>query len=183
MKRIILITGRPGIGKTTLIKKIINDFKDKHVLVGFYTEEVRQHGVRVGFRIINLEGASDWLAHIEYFRGGPRIGKYWVNIDAIKRVGISTLINNLSKAELIIIDEIGPMELLHPDFLNTINMVVNSEKPIIATIHEKYSRYRELSSLVHRDDTELIVLTLSNRDSIYVKVKDLIKNLLLASGT
>ncbi|OYT26400.1 MAG: hypothetical protein B6V02_01730 [Thermoprotei archaeon ex4572_64] len=64
VRRIIFITGRPGVGKTTLIKKIINDFKDKHVLVGFYTEEVRQHGVRVGFRITNLEGASDWLAHV-----------------------------------------------------------------------------------------------------------------------
>ncbi len=47
IKKNLLITGLPGIGKTTLIKKLSEELKVLHP-AGFYTEEIREEGQRKG---------------------------------------------------------------------------------------------------------------------------------------
>ncbi|MEW5768361.1 MAG: nucleoside-triphosphatase [bacterium] len=60
----ILITGRPKVGKTTLLKKIIPYLKDAG---GFYTEDVCEKDNRVGFAIVTLNGKR--LKHKSAFGG------------------------------------------------------------------------------------------------------------------
>ena len=178
VKRIYFVTGRPGIGKTTLVKKLLDYFKDKVKVCGFITLEVREAGSRIGFKIVNTNGDEDWLAHISMFRNGPRIGKYRVNLDAIENIAIKFLENYSKDAQLIIIDEIGPMELQHPKFLPCVKKVLELGKPVVATIHIKYNQYPELRNLVNRNDAVLVTLNESNRNQMYQIIKARIESLL-----
>ncbi len=178
MRRIFLITGRPGIGKTTLVRRIAEALYDKYIVRGFITQEVREQGVRVGFKIMTIEkalgrdGQEDWLAHVSLFRKGPRIGKYIVNIDSIDAIGVKTLEESLKEeTDLIVIDEIGPMELLSKKFLPTVEKVLDSDRIILATIHIKCREDPRLRKIVERKDKLLIELTLQNRNQMYQIVK------------
>jgi len=89
MKRVYLLTGRPGTGKTRLIKEAIAGVGNK--AGGFYTEEIRSSGgVRLGFRLVTLDGQSAILAHVN-IQSRYRVGKYGVDIESLDRVGIPAL--------------------------------------------------------------------------------------------
>ena len=137
----IFIYGRPGSGKTTLFNEIVNDikkFKPNLIIYGFITKEIREKGDRVGFSIENFKKEKGILAHID-FKNGPTVGKYGVNLKDLENVGIKTLVESLSnyKIDLIAIDEIGKMEMCHPDFLKTVNRIINSSKTLLATVSYK----------------------------------------------
>ncbi len=89
----VLITGPPGVGKTTLIKRLVDHARSMGVGVfGFITTEVREGGSRVGFRIVDINsGREAWLAHVSLFTGGPTVGKYNVNLRAMEEVGIPAI--------------------------------------------------------------------------------------------
>lgn len=56
-----------GIGKTTLIRKASEVLKSSGVPVdGFYTEEVRQGGKRIGFDVVTLSGLRGPLSRVGY---------------------------------------------------------------------------------------------------------------------
>lgn len=55
----IFITGNPGCGKSTLIKKLLEGIAGKKVS-GMITPEIRVDGVREGFKIIDLASGKDW---------------------------------------------------------------------------------------------------------------------------
>ncbi len=171
-EKVIFVTGRPGVGKTTLVKRVVDYLRERgrYVIKGFYTLEVREGESRIGFRIVSLDGDEDWLAHVSMFRGGPRVGKYWVNVDAIERIGIRSVEEGIRSADLIVIDEIGPMELKHPRFLPVVRDAVSSGKPVLATIHISYDRSNELRELVRRG--VLITIDLRNRDAMFNVVRD-----------
>ncbi len=178
MRRIFLVTGRPGIGKTTLVRKVAEALYDKYIIKGFITQEVREQGVRVGFKIMTIErvlgknGKEDWLAHVSLFKGNPKIGKYNVNIEAIDEIGVKTLEESLrDNVDLVVIDEIGPMELLSRKFLPTVERVLNSDRIVLATIHIKCRQDPKLQKIVTRKDSILIELTLQNRNQMYQIVK------------
>ena len=88
MKQVYLLTGRPGTGKTSLIKKAITGIYGQ--AGGFYTEEIRNHGVREGFRLVTLSGGTAILAHVG-LRSPYRVSRYGVDIDSLDRVGVAAL--------------------------------------------------------------------------------------------
>ena len=88
MKQVYLLTGRPGTGKTSLIKQVAAQMKGK--AGGFYTEEIRSRGTREGFRLVTLDGAEVILAHVN-FHSPYRVSKYGVDIDGLERVGVPAL--------------------------------------------------------------------------------------------
>ncbi len=126
-----LLTGRPGTGKTSLIKQAVAGMRGK--AGGFYTEEMRSQGVRQGFRLVTLDGQEVILAHIN-INSPYRVSKYGVNIDSLDRVGVSALHNAVQQCDLVVIDEIGKMELFSTDFRRAVSQMIDSGKLILGTI-------------------------------------------------
>jgi len=77
-KKNILITGLPGTGKTTLLRKIAEELKPFHP-VGFFTSEIREANTRKGFELRSLNGKKGLLAHVD-ITSPYRVGKYKVDV-------------------------------------------------------------------------------------------------------
>lgn len=168
-KKNILITGLPGVGKTTLIKKLSQQLQDFHP-AGFYTEEIREGNIRKGFSLISLNGRKKILSHID-IKSPYRVGKYRVDIESFEEFLDSILF--LDKAvHLIIIDEIGKMECLSGKFREIVKLVLNSDKLLIATIALKGSGMIE--EIKKRDDAVIFELTASNRELVLEKILTLL---------
>lgn len=122
------------MGKTTVVKKVIDRVKD--TAGGFYTEEIRRKGSREGFLIQTLEGKSSVLAHVNH-RGPFRVGRYGVDVDVFEKIIIPCLESALTRNQVIIIDEIGKMELFSRAFRRQVERVLQSNRMVLAVIHQK----------------------------------------------
>ncbi|MFQ6121864.1 MAG: NTPase [Dehalococcoidales bacterium] len=131
MKQVYLLTGRPGTGKTSLIKQAVAEFKGE--AGGFYTEEIRSQGTRLGFKLVTLDGQEAMLAHINVY-SQFRVSKYGVDVDSLDRVGVSALHRAAKQRDLIIIDEIGKMELFSASFREAVFQIIASGKRVLGTI-------------------------------------------------
>jgi len=159
LKKNILITGLPGIGKTTLIKKIFEELKELH-LAGFYTEEIREEGIRKGFELISFNGRKGLLSHID-IESPHRVGKYKVDIKSFE--DFLSSISFLGPAtRFIIIDEIGKMECFSDRFRKLLKECLDSEKRVIATIARKGTGF--IKEIKKRQDIKVFEMTRSNRD-------------------
>ncbi len=160
----VAITGKPGIGKTTACIKIYEALKDKIAIAGFITKEIRVGRERVGFEIIELN--SDFNVKLAEKKDGyPKVGKYRVYVENIDM--ISKRIEDYMKAELIIIDEVGPMELKSREFVRSVEKLVNSDKDVILTIHYKLN-HPLLNDI--RSKFDVVTLDYRNRDKIVREV-------------
>ncbi len=165
IKKNLLITGLPGIGKTTLIKKLSQELKHLHP-VGFYTEEIREEGVRKGFGLISLNGKRGLLSHKD-IKSPYRVGKYKVDIEDFENFLDSVpFFDPLSR--LIIIDEIGKMECLSDPFKNLLKKIFDSGKLVIATIALKGSGL--IAETKERQDIQLFEMTKHNKDSLLLEI-------------
>lgn len=132
----ILITGSPRSGKSTLISKLIDYFsKRKFTIYGFLTPEVREHGNRIGFDIIDIySGKKSQLARVGKVNTKFKLGKYKIFIDKFDKFLEKTLTLEKKQGDLIVIDEIGKMELFSEKFQKFIKMIFSTDTSIIATI-------------------------------------------------
>ncbi|MCD6506853.1 NTPase [Candidatus Poribacteria bacterium] len=166
----ILITGMPRVGKTTLVREVIEDAAKSDIkAIGFYTDEIRENNKRIGFQISDLDGRQALLAST-FFRTKYRVGKYGVNLHNLDLIGIRAIQRGLrsKKFDLILIDEIGKMELLSERFMSVLMKALDSEKPVLATImHIDNPFTRAIKS---REDVELFVLTRTNYDEVKTQV-------------
>lgn len=160
-KKNILITGLPGVGKTTLIKNIVEALKDLRP-VGFYTAEIREGGIRKGFELISLDGRKGLLSHTD-IQSPHRVGKYKVEVEGFEAFLWSIPLLNPS-IHLIVIDEIGKMECYSDQFKNLLKEILDSEKWVIATIALKGSGIIE--EIKRRKDVKLFEITQRNRNSL-----------------
>ncbi len=131
MKQVYLLTGRPGTGKTSIIKQAVAGMRGK--AGGFYTEEIRSQGVRQGFRLVTLDGQDAILAHID-IHSPYRVSKYGVDIDSLDRVGVSALHKAAQQCDLVVVDEIGKMELFSANFREAVLRVIGSGNRVLGTI-------------------------------------------------
>lgn len=127
----LLLTGRPGAGKTTTIREAVKGLNIR--IGGFYTEEIRRGASRTGFQLTTFDGRTTVLAHAD-FRGSPRVGRYGVHLDALKGIAVPSLHNAIKSADLIVVDEIGKMELLCQEFVDALRLASQSAKPLLGTI-------------------------------------------------
>src|SRR5437867_186266 len=154
----ILITGRPGSGKTTLIKRVVE--KMPQPAGGFYTEEIREHGRRVGFKIVTLGGRESVLAHVD-FTGPERVSKYGLDLRGLEKIGVKAIHAALAAHRLVVIDEIGPMEIRSAAFREAVIEVLESDCPLLATIFARPLPFTE--KLKRRPDVTIIELRPNNR--------------------
>lgn len=126
----LLLTSRPGIGKTTIIKAVIAQLGDR--AGGFYTEEILGPGGRKGFRLITLAGQSAVIAHVD-FKSRSQVGRYGVKVDEIDRLGAGAIRAAIDHSPIVIIDEIGKMELFSSPFQSAVLKAVSSPKVVLAT--------------------------------------------------
>ena len=178
-----LVTGRPGIGKTTCIMRIVSLLREKGRSVdGFITREERRGNRRVGFKIVSLgDNKEDYLASI-WFRDGPRVSKYVVNLKALESIGVKAIIRALEASDVIVIDEIGPMELFSSIFQDEVLKALDSKKAVLASIHFKASRYPFGRKIFERKDIRIYELKVANRETIYLKIaRDILKTLNILS--
>jgi len=167
LKRIILLTGRPGVGKTSVLLRATEELKSRGLKVGgMISREVREGGFRVGFEILDLAtGRKGWLAHVEQ-PSGPRIGKYRVNLDDLNRVGAASIREAVRNADIVVVDEIGPMELCSPAFKRAVAEALKSSKPMLGTIHRR-ARDKLIEEAKSRGDAEILEVTLDNRSRLH----------------
>jgi len=167
MKQVYLLTGRPGTGKTSLIKEAVARMKG--VAGGFYTEEIRTHGVREGFRLVTLDGEEVVLAHVS-IHSPYRVSKYGVDIDGLERVGVPALEKATEQCDLVVIDEIGKMELFSARFRETVFRIVDSGKRVLGTIMLNPNPWAD--AVKRRPGVNLIIVT---RDSYQPVLEELLR--------
>jgi len=170
MKQVYLLTGRPGTGKTRLIKEAIAGMGSK--AGGFYTEEVRSGGVRQGFKLVTLDGQSAILAHVK-IRSRYQVGKYGVDIDSLDRLGVAALHQAVRQCDLVVIDEIGKMELLSADFKKAVAEIIDSGKRVLGTIMLNSHRWADV--IKRRPQVDLVPLTGANYHQISAELRDWLK--------
>jgi len=162
--RHILITGVPGIGKTTFMKKLAGRCAHLHP-VGFYSSEIRDGGVRKGFELMRLGGGRSILSHGEF--KGPRVGKYGVDVEGFERF-LAAIPFHTPDAQLVIIDEIGRMECCSRKFVNLIYEILDSDNMLIATIALRGTS--PIEAIKQRHDIRLFEMTLRNRDDLLTDI-------------
>ena len=173
-----LVTGPPGVGKSTAVSKAVLKLKSAGVIVGgCTTSERKSGGTRVGFEVKDLtSGRTGELASVTS-RFGPRVGKYRVNLADLARVGAAGLEEASSRSEVIVIDEVGPMELVSPDFRRAVERCVGSGRPILAVVHERLDD--DLLNELRARATATFAVTIENRGEV---ARELAEALLAAAG-
>ncbi len=166
----ILLTGKPGCGKTTVIKKVLKKLEGIKV-AGFFTEEIRKKGERKGFKITSLDGEEATMAHID-IKSSYRVSKYKVDVEAVEDVGANALIKGKKDAELIVIDEIGKMELFSELFKLSVLEAIASPKKVLGTITKADDKF--VKDIKARDDIKIIEVTRENRDTLPEEIVKLI---------
>lgn len=159
MVKNILITGLPGSGKTTLVRRVAELLSDLRI-AGFYTQEIREGGSRIGFELVGLDGRKSLLAHVT-INSSHRVGKYGVDIWALEKFLAAMQDQD---PDLVVIDEIGKMECFSPAFRQYIRDMLDSPVPVVATIALRGTD--DIERIKGRPDVELIPLTRSNRDAL-----------------
>jgi len=167
LKPLILVTGRPGIGKTSILRRTVKELKNrKYEVGGMICREVREGGVRVGFEIMDLSTETrGWLAHVNQ-PTGPKIGKYHVNSTDLEVIGVGAILDALQNADILAVDELGPMEFSSAAFSKALVKAVESSKPLIGTIHYGLEN-SIIDSIKKREETEILKVTYKNRENLH----------------
>jgi nucleoside-triphosphatase len=169
--KVILLTGRPGSGKTTAIRKIVSQLTRE--VGGFYTEEIREKGRRVGFRILTMDAREGVMAHVD-IQSPDRIGKYGVDLTVIDTLAVESLQRAISEKSLIIIDEIGPMELLSSKFKGEVLDVINGDSDVLGTIAKRKSEF--INQIRRLPNVTILEIFPGNREQIVEDVVSRLEN-------
>ncbi|WP_440951814.1 NTPase [Methanococcoides sp. FTZ1] len=155
----IAVTGKPGVGKSTVVSGVVQKLDLK--ACGVRAAEIRVDGERQGFSIEDIDtGRKGILSHIKCT--GPKLGKYHVNIGDLDGIGAEA-IRAASGCDLVVIDEVGPMELRSENFIRAVEEILDSDRPILAVLHR--SSKHPLAQRI-RDEFEVLTVDENNRDCL-----------------
>ncbi len=167
MGKTLLLTGRPGVGKTTVVKAVAAALGEG--AGGFYTQEMREGTRRTGFRLVALHGGQATLANVKFSpRRGPRVGRYVVDVSAVDRLGVLSIEEAVQRGRVVIIDEIGKMELFSPTFKAAVLMAVLSPSPVVATAMAAHQPW--VDRLKSRPGVTVWTVTPQNRDDLPARI-------------
>ncbi|CAH0719602.1 unnamed protein product, partial [Brenthis ino] len=169
-----ILTGDPGVGKTTMIKKIYSLLSSKGVkTVGFITEEVRQNRVREGFDIVSLDGDRGRLARDQTILPSPvkfSVGKYGVLVQEFENIALPSL-KKTDDSSVLVIDEIGKMEFFSQSFKSRIKEIFSSQSKniVLATIPVRKSDPL-IESIRNNNRAKIWMITRENRNHIHEEI-------------
>lgn len=172
MKKNIFITGLPGVGKTTLIQRVLSQIPSNISCSGFFTNELRESGIRVGFGITTLTGQKGILSH-KKFKTRQRVGRYGVDVAGFENLVLPLL--HSEETRIYIIDEIGKMECFSKEFCLKMAELLNSSTPVFGSIALKGEGF--IRDVKLRSDVEIIEITKKNRDEIVSRLLQKIESL------
>ena len=172
----ILLTGEPGVGKTTIIQTVLGRLSAK--TGGFYTQEIKSGKTRKGFQLITLKGDQATLAHIQR-KSSYKVGKYNIDLSVMTDLAVPAIDKALKEDDIVLIDEIGKMECFSIEFRDIVMRCLSSPKPVFGTIQNFASPF--INQLTNRDDIVRISVTESNRDELPDNIIELFKRILPAS--
>uniref|UniRef100_A0A5B7BK21 AAA+ ATPase domain-containing protein n=1 Tax=Davidia involucrata TaxID=16924 RepID=A0A5B7BK21_DAVIN len=181
-----LVTGPPGVGKTTLIIKVLESLKISNPTLkvqGFYTREIREGTERVGFEVVTLDGRKGSLSSTknsspESLRW-PTVGRYRVDIASFESLALPEL-QVKEDSDLFIIDEVGKMELYSSSFFPAVLKILESNIPVLASIPiPKFGRdIPGVARLRNHPGATIFTLNTSNRDAIKERIYSQLVDLL-----
>lgn len=180
-KRLLFLTGNPGVGKTTVLLRIVEALKaEGYRIGGMLSQEVRTGGERVGFEILDLNsGKRGWLAQVNQ-KNGPRIGRYCVNLEDLENIGAKAIMDAVKDSDVVAVDELGPMELFSDKFREAVRKAVESDKLVAGVVHWK-AKDKLVEEVKSREDAELFTVTSENRDKLHevvlAKALDFLSNI------
>jgi nucleoside-triphosphatase len=173
MPRHILLTGAPGCGKTTLVRRIIEQLRDLR-LAGFFTQEGRGgDGRRVGFEAISLNGRSTMLVSVRS-ASKMRVSKYGVELSDFEQLVDAELNRDPHDVDVFVIDEIGKMECFSPLFVDLVGSRLAGDTPVLATVAMKGRGF--ISAEKERQGIELKTVNSANRDGLAAIVADRLRS-------
>ncbi len=162
----IAITGSPGVGKSTVCRNVLKRLT--YTYGGMVSADIRVRGERVGFEIKDIAtGKQGILAHKQ--GTGPRVGSYHVNLEDLNSIGVTAIRNALNSSELIVIDEIAPMEFKSPEFIKAVEEALDSDKNMLVVLHQKSSH--QLAERIRRE-FQVYTVTKENRESLAPEIAD-----------
>ena len=165
------------MGKSTALTRILLHVRTAgFVPGGILTREIRSHGEREGFRLVDIGSEiSETLADVKGITG-PKIGKYRVNLKVLSNLGVESLNRAAQSSDLIAVDEVGPMELLSPEFRRALHScVMDLGKPALCVVHKRFQDplIEELRASRNAVESEI---TFENRDQLPDELsKDIIR--------
>jgi nucleoside-triphosphatase len=161
----LLVTGAPGVGKTTLILNLC-----KHLAPfnpeGFYTEEIREGGIRKGFALVGLDGKRSVLSHVNV-KSRYRVGKYGVDVKSFETF-LESLHLKARVGSLIVMDEIGKMECFSAAFVSLVRELLDGDGLVVATVAIKGADL--ISEVKRRRDVLVYEVTERNRNTLAGKL-------------
>lgn len=168
----LLVTGAPGCGKSTVLSRTADRLTKEGLTVGgLVAPQMTTLGSRVGFRIEDLAtDEGEVMAHVDR-REGPRVGKYRVDIEAVDRISELSLATARAEADVILIDEIAPMEVLSDVFIEEARACLEADHPVLAAIH-RTATDGFIGEVKARGDVELVPVGRDNRDALPAELGD-----------
>jgi len=167
----LLIEGAYDSGKSKLMERLVTKLGGKMKLGGYYTRDIMENGERVGVKIVTVDKLEGVLAHVKS-ESRVRVGKFGVNLEDIHNVAVASIERAVREGAVVMIDEIGRMELYSARFRDAVEMALNSANPVVATVQVHAAVYAE--ELKGRTGIRVLHLDLNNRDDVLNLAADII---------